>query len=223
MAEGNPSAAESDSTEDLVKRRNVLKATGSLGVATVLAGTGLTGLSRTALAVDFTASSLTLTTNSGQVTDVYVQPQNLDYSWSGLDSDPAEMTFTVYVDTPSQNGSTNTDTALIDMATLGSESDGDISSGSTEGYAGSDSYSFTAQYSLITDGPWSQSDFKNTNDGTTHTVQSAIEVVVEGKLTTEAGTTYTNTRRDQFDVEVTNESARVGGGGGNAGTGGAGL
>ena len=223
MGESDQSEAKEEASKVLPSRRTILKTVGSVGIVGATAGAGLIGTSESALAVSFTASSLTITTDSGQVTDVHVQPQNLSYSWNGLDSDPADMTFTIYVDGPGQNGSANTGTTVANMSSLGSESDSDISSSSTEGYSGSDSYSFTSQYSLIADGPWSQTDFNNTNDGTTSTVQSAIEVVVEGTLTTESGNTYTHTRRDQFDVEVTNQNAGIGGGGGNAGTGGNGL
>lgn len=204
-------------------RRALLKKLGLIGTAGTTAGAGVALLSKPAFAIQagsFSADAVSIVSNAGEVQDVYVQPQSLSYSWDGLDTDPSDVTFEVFVDTPSTNGTGNTDTGIGSMASLGSESDPDITSGSTEGLEGSDSYSFGSQLSLIGDGPWTKQDFQNpNNDGSTRTV-AAIEVVVQGTLTTTDGATYTHARRAQFDVDVTNQGPTFTGTGGSAGTGG---
>lgn len=192
------SESDGTTTKRTTTRRTALKLLGGLfGVGTTSAvGLGVFTQrgSATVNGDDFTAQDLTLESDDGTVTDIWLQP-DLSYSWSGLNSPPSETEFIVEVTTPDGG-----------VAELGRETDDQV----TTGTSGTDAYTFENRLTLISDGPWSASDFEPATDEAE--TFGPITVTVTAKLANaDEDSPYVDSANAQFSVTVTDTAVQFGG------------
>lgn len=205
-------------SESDLSRRKAMRLGAAFSGAGFASAAGIVLSAKPAFAIQdksFTAADVTgLSSDDGLVNDVWVQP-DLECIWDGLDQDPDELVCEVWVDTPATDGSSATGTATTNMTSIGT-----VSKTTLSGLQGSTTITWSNQWSLINDGPWTKQDFKAANNGSSSNTDTIgpIEVVVEARLTV-GSRTYTDRARDGFNVEITNEGAGTSVGGA-AGTGG---
>ncbi|WP_144903238.1 hypothetical protein [Halobellus captivus] len=186
-----------NSTQRTQTRRTALKVFGGLLGAGTTSAVGLGVFTQRGSATvnndDFTAQDVTLESDDGTVTEIWLQP-DLTYSWSGLNSSPTETEFIIEVSTPDGG-----------VAELGRETDDEV----TTGTSGTDAYTFANRLTLISDGPWSASDFKPGTDDTE--TFGPITVTVTANLKNgDDDSPYVDSASAEFTVTVTDSAVRFG-------------
>lgn len=143
-------------------RRQFLRTAGVLSTGGVV----LESMSRPNSATvdgDWTLTDITTTTDNGQITDVYVQP-DIDYSWREFATPPTKVGFRLVTESDGDG--------IGDLV-----EDRELTLETAEG-SGSRSYTWPDRVSLVADGPWDVAEFRAAEDGETETTTVPLRLIV---------------------------------------------